>query len=39
MKIELKNITVRNLVKGYVDEQEEGVRGYGGRLDVRLGRP
>jgi 5-methylcytosine-specific restriction endonuclease McrA len=35
MKIELKNITVRDLVEGYVDEQEEGVRGYGGKLDIR----
>jgi hypothetical protein len=32
MKIELKNITVRELVEGYVDKQEEGVRGYGGSM-------
>jgi len=35
MKIELKNITVRELVEGYVDKAEEGVRGYGGKLNIR----
>ncbi|MBV6503041.1 MAG: hypothetical protein AKCLJLPJ_01104 [Fimbriimonadales bacterium] len=35
MKIDLKNITVRELVEGYVDKAEEGVRGYGGRLNIR----
>jgi hypothetical protein len=35
MKIELYEISVRDLVEGYVDNQEEGVRGYGGRLDIR----
>ncbi|MDL1890893.1 DUF262 domain-containing protein, partial [Nitrospirales bacterium NOB] len=35
MKIELKNITVRKLVEGYVDKAEEGVRGYGGSLNIR----
>ena len=35
MKIEFKNITVRELSKGYVDNAEEGVRGYGGKLDIR----
>jgi hypothetical protein len=35
MKIELKNITVRDLVDGYTDSGEEGVRGYGGRLNIR----
>ena len=35
MKIELKNITVRELVEGYTDKQEEGVRGYGGKLNIR----
>lgn len=35
MKIELRNITVRELVEGYSDKQEEGVRGYGGRLNIR----
>ena len=35
MQIELKKITVRELSKGYVDDKEDGVRGYGGRLDIR----
>jgi hypothetical protein len=35
MKIELKEITVRELTKDYVDNAEEGVRGYGGKLDIR----
>lgn len=35
MKIDLKNITIRELVEGYVDKAEEGVRGYGGRLNTR----
>ncbi len=35
MKIELKEITVRELTKGYVDNAENGVVGYGGRLDIR----
>ncbi len=35
MKITLKEITVRELTKGYVDNAEEGVRGYGGKLDIR----
>ena len=35
MKIELKEITVRELAEGYVDNDEEGVLGYGGKLDIR----
>ena len=35
MKIELKQITVRDLVKDYKDDAENGVRAYGGLLDVR----
>ena len=35
MQIELHNITVRELTQGYVDNNENGVRAYGGRLDVR----
>lgn len=35
MKIELKEITVRELTDGYEDNQENGVVGYGGRLDIR----
>ena len=35
MKIELKEIPVRDLVKDYEDHEEAGVRGYGGKLDIR----
>ena len=35
MKIELKKITVRDLVNDYRDDGEGGVRGYGGKLDIR----
>lgn len=35
MKIELKEITVRELTEGYQDNEENGVVGYGGRLDIR----
>ena len=35
MKITLKEIAVRNLVEGYHDDNEGGVTGYGGRLDIR----
>ena len=35
MKIDLKKITVKELAEGYVDNDEEGVRGYGGRLNIR----
>ncbi|MCC6403972.1 MAG: hypothetical protein IT207_08170 [Fimbriimonadaceae bacterium] len=35
MKIELRNVTVRELVDGYSDTGEEGVRGYLGKLNIR----
>lgn len=35
MQIELHKITVRELTAGYQDNNENGVRAYGGRLDVR----
>jgi hypothetical protein len=35
MKIDLHEIPVKDLVDGYVDNQEEGVYGYGGRLNIR----
>lgn len=35
MKIELKEITVRELTDGYKDNDEAGVVGYGGKLDIR----
>lgn len=31
----MHEITVRQLHDGYIDEGESGVRGYGGRLDIR----
>ena len=35
MKIELKEISVRELTEGYQDKAEGGVVGYGGKLDIR----
>lgn len=35
MRIDLKRITIRDLVAGYHDDGEGGVRGYGGKLDIR----
>ena len=35
MKIELREITVRDLAAGYKNNEEEGVVAYGGKLDVR----
>ena len=35
MKIELKEITVNELTTGYQDNEEAGVVGYGGKLDIR----
>lgn len=35
MKIKPKEIPIREIVDGYVDNQEEGVVGYGGRLNIR----
>ena len=35
MKVEPHKITVRELVNGYKDNEEEGVVGYGGLLDIR----
>ena len=35
MKIEIKSIRVADLVAGYEDRDLEGVRGYGGRLNIR----
>ena len=36
MKIELHKITVRELVEGYVDDAESGVRGFEGTGDMDL---
>ncbi|MDR3301687.1 MAG: DUF262 domain-containing protein [Spirochaetaceae bacterium] len=35
MTIELHEILIKDLVKGYVDNDEEGVYGYGGKLNIR----
>lgn len=35
MKIELKEIALCDVVAGYVDNQEEGVLGYNGKLNIR----
>lgn len=35
MKIELRNVTVRELAEGYEDNDEAGVVGYSGKLDIR----
>lgn len=35
MKIELHEITVRDVAEGYVDNTEEGVVGYNGKLNIR----
>ena len=35
MNIKLHEISIAELTKGYMDNQENGVRGYGGTLDIR----
>ena len=35
MKIELKEIPIRDIVKHYVDNEEDGVIGYDGKLNIR----
>ena len=35
MKVDLRQVTVRELVNGYDDDGEGGVVGYGGKLDIR----
>jgi len=35
MKIELKEITIRELFEEYEDNNEGGVKGYGGKLNIR----
>lgn len=35
MKIDLQKITIREVVENYRDNDEEGVLGYGGRLNIR----
>ena len=35
MKVELRNVPVRELVDSYQDDDDGGVFGYGGKLDIR----
>jgi len=35
MEITLKSIPIRDMVAGYENKEEEGVRGYGGKLNIR----
>lgn len=35
MKIELHELTVREIANSYIDNAEEGVKGYGGLLNIR----
>lgn len=35
MKIELKNVTVGDVAENYLDNDEDGVVGYGGKLNIR----
>ena len=35
MKVELHEITVREVATGYIDNAEEGVVGFSGKLNVR----
>ncbi len=35
MKIELKEISIREVSNGYKNDNEEGVVGFGGRLNIR----
>ena len=35
MKIELKEITIREVAEGYLNDDEEGVVGYNGNLNIR----
>ena len=35
MNIELKEITIRELTEDYEDNNENGVVGFGGKLDIR----
>ena len=35
MEIKLKEMSVREVVNGYINNEEEGVVGYGGKLNIR----
>ena len=35
MKIELKEVKIKDLVENYINNDEEGVTGYNGKLNIR----
>lgn len=35
MTIEPKEVTIGEITKGYINNEEQGVRGYNGLLDIR----
>jgi hypothetical protein len=35
MKIQLKEITIKEVSNGYINNNEEGVIGYNGKLNIR----
>ena len=35
MKIQHRNYTIREIANGYFDDAENGVRGFGGNLNIR----
>jgi hypothetical protein len=35
MKIQLKEIPIKEVCEGYTDNEENGVCGYGGKLNIR----
>lgn len=35
MQIELKSIKIQDLIDGYVNAPDAGVKGYHGKLDIR----
>ena len=35
MKIEQKSIKITDLIDGYSNDADTGVKGYGGKLDIR----
>lgn len=35
MKIELREVTIREVIDGYINNQEDGVVGYSGLLNIR----
>ena len=35
MEIKLKSVSIRDLISGYTNDPDSGVRAYGGKLNVR----